>query len=108
MIGFTGCDHSDGGKYNEFAQCVTDSGAVFYGTEWCPHCKDQKAMFGDALEKIKFIDCDRNKLVCETEGITGYPTWKFSDGSSASGAQPLTRLGEITGCELPVEEKEAE
>jgi hypothetical protein len=33
------------GPFDEFAQCITDSGAVFYGTEWCSHCKNQKALF---------------------------------------------------------------
>ena len=28
------------------AERVADSGAVFYGASWCPHCQEQKAMFG--------------------------------------------------------------
>jgi thiol-disulfide isomerase/thioredoxin len=32
------------GKYDEFAKCLTDNGAKFYGAFWCPHCQAQKKM----------------------------------------------------------------
>jgi hypothetical protein len=40
-------------KYVEFAQCLSDKGAVFYGAFWCTHCKSQKQMFGaPAVKKL--------------------------------------------------------
>ena len=33
--------------------------------------------------------------------ITGYPTWKFADGTVANGNQTLEQLVEKTACELP-------
>ncbi|QQS59870.1 hypothetical protein IPN35_03305 [Candidatus Peregrinibacteria bacterium] len=94
--------HKNGtGPLAEFATCLTDSGAVFYGTEWCPHCKKQKAMFGDALGNVPYIDCDANRSTCQKEGITGYPTWKFKNGAVLSGTQPLSDLAKQTGCVLP-------
>ena len=30
------------GKYDTFAKCIKDRGAIFYGAFWCPHCQAQK------------------------------------------------------------------
>ena len=91
--------------YDDFAQCLADSGAVFYGAYWCPHCNDQKDWM-DNSSNIPYVECStpdgRGQIQeCADEGITGYPTWKFSDGTEASGAIPLVELAEKTGCELP-------
>jgi thiol-disulfide isomerase/thioredoxin len=34
------------GELDEFAECLKSKGAVFYGAFWCPHCQDQKKLFG--------------------------------------------------------------
>lgn len=91
-------DTTTTGALDTFASCLTEKGAIFYGTEWCPHCKNQKAMFGNSMKKVHYIDCDKNKKKCVEAGITGYPTWKFADGSSLSGTQLLGALAEKTGC----------
>lgn len=97
---FVGKDNGGGdGEYDAFAQCLTDSGATMYGTEWCSHCKEQKKRFGSSFEFVDYVDCDKNKDTCNAEGISGYPTWKIN-GESYPGTQQLTRLGELTGCEL--------
>ena len=87
------------GEFDEFATCLTDNGAIFYGTEWCGFCQQQKAMFGASMENVNFIDCDQNRDTCMSEGITGYPTWKIN-GQLYPGLQQLTRLSELTGCTL--------
>ena len=33
------------GELDQFALCLGDKGAVFYGAFWCPHCQNQKKMF---------------------------------------------------------------
>ena len=86
------------GILDDFAQCLTEKGAIFYGTEWCPHCKKQKKMFGNSVRYINFVDCDKEKDACATAGVKGYPTWKFADGTSLSGTQFLKTLAEKTGC----------
>jgi hypothetical protein len=106
LVLFTACDAniSDSGEQTEmdvFAACVTESGATFYGTEWCSHCKNQKALFGSSMSEIEFVDCDVSRVVCRKEGITGYPTWIFGDGSRVSGRQPLATLAEKSNCTLP-------
>ena len=91
------------GKYDDFANCLTDNGAIMYGTDWCSHCKDQKAMFGKSFDNVNFINCDKSKIACDSAGIRGYPTW-IIDGESYSGVQPLVKLSSLTGCVLPYNE----
>ena len=87
------------GKYNEFAQCLTEKGLTMYGTEWCSHCKVQKAKFGDSFQYINYTDCDKNPSECAVQGITGYPTWKINN-ESYPGIQSLEKLSQLSGCEL--------
>ena len=87
------------GEYDEFADCLSESGAVMYGTEWCGHCKDQKAMLGKSFDKVNFVDCDFARESCLVAGVGGYPTWVI-DGESYEGALSLERLSELSGCEL--------
>lgn len=86
-------------EYDNFAQCLTDNNFVMYGTEWCPHCKAQKELFGASFDKINYVDCDKQPEVCNAEGVTGYPTWKFN-GGVLSGTQSLAVLSIRSGCDL--------
>jgi hypothetical protein len=81
------------------AKCLTKKGVVMYGTEWCTHCQEQKREFGDAFRYVSFVNCDTNADACKLVGVDSYPTWIFSDGSNASGLQPLDLLAQRTGCE---------
>lgn len=99
-----GCGSQPASKYDALATCMTANGAKMYGTEWCPHCKDQKEMFGSSFSKIDYIDCDKNNSTCMEAGVTGYPTWIYADGSKTPGTQSLQKLAEKTNCELPSDE----
>lgn len=93
------------GVYDQFAQCIADSGATFYGAFWCPHCQAQKKMFGSSEKYLPYVECStpngQSQLqICIDEGIKGYPTWEFADGSRLSGEIELEVLAEKTGCEL--------
>jgi hypothetical protein len=93
------------GKYDDFAQCLKDKGAMFYGAFWCPHCQTQKLTFGKSAKKLPYTECStpdgRGQLqVCKDNGVTGYPTWKFADGTELSGEQSFETLAEKTQCEL--------
>ncbi|MEK7194844.1 MAG: thioredoxin domain-containing protein [Patescibacteria group bacterium] len=99
-------DNGKPGKYDAFAQCLTDKGAVFYGAFWCPHCQNQKKMFGKSEKLLNYVECSttdgRGQLqVCKDKNVTGYPTWEFADASRLSGEIPLENLAEKTGCVLP-------
>ena len=85
--------------YTEFASCVSLSGAKMYGTEWCSHCQNQKAEFGNSFQYVNYVDCDRNRNDCNKAGVGGYPTWVIN-GSNYPGEQRLGRLADLSGCEL--------
>lgn len=95
------------GKLDGFAQCITDSGAKFYGAFWCPHCQAQKRMFGNSEKLLPYIECStpdgQGQLeICKDAGVTGYPTWEFADGGERlSGEVELSVLAERTACTLP-------
>lgn len=89
-----------------FTQCLADSGAKFYGAFWCPHCQEQKKLFGSSEKYLPYIECStadgqQQLQICKDAGITGYPTWEFADGSRLSGEVALATLAEKTGCVLP-------
>lgn len=87
------------GEYDTFATCTNEKGLVMYGTDWCPHCQNQKALFGSSFENVNFVNCDFNEAECNTNGVTGYPTWKLGI-QKFSGVQSLEKLAALTGCEL--------
>jgi thiol-disulfide isomerase/thioredoxin len=86
------------------AQCLTDNGAKMYGASWCPHCAAQKKDFGDAFEKVTYVECaipgdpQDQTQPCKDAKIVGYPTWVFADGSRVSGEQTLEDLAAKAGC----------
>ncbi len=94
------------GKYDQFAQCLKERGAKFYGAFWCPHCQNQKKLFEGAYGYLDYIECStpdgKGQLdICNQESISSYPTWKFADGSVVSGEMSLSDLAQKTGCSLP-------
>lgn len=89
-----------------FATCLKDKGATFYGAFWCPHCQNQKKLFGKSQSKLPYVECSPpngkgQTQVCSDKKVDGYPTWEFADDSRESGELTLERLAEKTGCSLP-------
>ena len=82
-----------------------------YGAYWCPHCAQQKKLFGQAgFAQVHYVECDPNgensqAKLCLERKIDGYPTWVFSDGSRTSGETSLEDLAQKSGCQLPKETK---
>ena len=102
-----GCERDT--TYDNFATCLADSDVTFYGAFWCPHCADQKKLFGDSKDLLPYVECDPNgknsqATVCKNEGVKSYPTWKFSDGTVKNGVVSLEDLSELSSCPLPGEE----
>lgn len=94
------------GKYDTFAQCLEDQGAIFYGAFWCPHCQAQKKLFGSSAKLLPYVECSTangqgQTQACIDKKIASYPTWEFADGSRLTGEIPLVKLAEKTSCELP-------
>lgn len=94
------------GKYDDFAQCINDSGAKFYGAYWCPHCQAQKQVFGKSAKKLPYVECAKNQSeqtqVCIDQNVQSYPTWEFSDGSRVTGEQTFDELAAKTSCVAPI------
>jgi uncharacterized membrane protein len=67
----------------DLAQHLSDSGAVFYGAYWCPHCQQQKSTFGAAARHLPYVECTPHgrraprATECEAHTINNYPTWTF-------------------------------
>jgi len=105
-IYFAIMESSAPGKLYAFAECLKDKDAVFYGAFWCPHCQNQKALFGKSAKFLPYVECSspdgRSQLkICQDKKIDGYPTWIFADGERKSGEIALEELAEKTGCRLP-------
>lgn len=93
-------------KLDDFASCLKEKGATYYGAFWCPNCQKQEALFGNAKENLPRVECSTpdgkgQLLVCRDAKITAYPTWEFADGERLTGTQSLKTLAEKTGCVLP-------
>lgn len=89
-----------------FAACLGEKGATFYGAFWCPHCAEQKKLFGTSTKLLPYTECSTpdskgQTEACITAGIESYPTWEYADGSRTGGVQTLAALSEKTGCPLP-------
>jgi uncharacterized membrane protein/glutaredoxin len=90
------------------AEHLTASGAALYTAYWCPHCHEQKELFGrDATAKLKVIECapdgqNSQKALCEAKGIQGFPSWEIN-GQLDSGVKPLAKLAELSGYKGPID-----
>jgi|TARA_Y100000034_G_scaffold135589_1_gene208150 hypothetical protein len=95
---------SPASELDEFAQCLTENNAVFYGAFWCSHCNTQKSLFGDSIKKVTYIECStpdqRGQLpICVNEQIMSYPTWKIN-GEVYGGVLSINELSQLTGCKV--------
>lgn len=93
------------GEFDAFADCLTEKKAVFYGAFWCPHCQDQKAMFGRSAKRLPYVECSTpdgqsQNQTCTDKKVESYPTWEFADGSRETGTLSMSRLAEKTGCSI--------
>lgn len=85
------------------AEQLADSGALFYGASWCPHCQEQKRLFGASEDRLPYVECSpggpRGGVAssCVSAGVTTYPTWIFPDGSRVTAVISLRELAERVG-----------
>lgn len=85
---------------------LRESGAKMYGAHWCPHCQDQKELFGASARRLPYIECSPGRQgtpqsnECRAAGINIYPTW-IIDGQRLEEVLTLERLAEVTGFQPP-------
>lgn len=87
------------------ARHLKEIGAKEYIAWWCPHCHDQKLLFGkEAYKEVPYTDCapannpNAQKPECKAAGIQSYPTWIIK-GKTYQGAQSLEELAKVSGYE---------
>lgn len=85
---------------------LSERGAKMYGASWCPHCIEQKEMFGASARRLPYVECSTGPQgspqasACRAAGITLYPTW-IIDGQRFQEVLTPTRLAELTGFRPP-------
>jgi hypothetical protein len=88
------------------AKHLAASGVKFYGAYWCPHCADQKAMFGKAAGRLlPYIECDPRSpvgqpQVCLEAGVKAFPTWDIKS-QRYEGVLSLDELAQLSGYSPP-------
>jgi hypothetical protein len=94
-------------KLDNFARCLGDRGVKMYGAYWCPHCAEQKELFGEAFQFAPYVECgvagnrSAEQQVCKDAGIHHFPTWQFPPvGERVEAVIPLADLASRTGCPL--------
>lgn len=102
----------------EFAQCLNEKQAVFYGSATCSHCIQQKRDFGSAYKFLNYKECnphygsEQDVAQCEAVQVPATPYWVISpegkEPLKLRGRQTLQTLAQATGCSLPSQELEQE
>lgn len=73
-----------------------------YGAYWCPHCNNQKELFGASWKYVDYVECatPEGEKTCATAGVKLFPTWVFGDGTRTEGEMSAAQLAAKTGCKL--------
>lgn len=93
-------------KYDSFAKCLASKQAKMYGLYWCPHCADQKRLFGASFEYVPYVECairgsKEMAPECKAAGAKLFPSWQFGAEPPKEGVQSLQELSQKSGCSLP-------
>lgn len=84
------------------AEHLSSIDAKVFVSYTCPHCYEQKQLFGqEASSILNTIEChpdgeNAQPQLCEAAGIRGVPSWEIK-GELYPGVQPLERLAELSG-----------
>jgi uncharacterized membrane protein len=91
-----------GTPYQEaLARHLRDTGARFYGAHWCPACREQKRLFGNAADELPYVECDPNgpgarPELCAQANVRSFPTWTIR-GNRREGVTSLDTLATLSG-----------
>lgn len=92
------------------AKHLTATGAKKYGAFWCPHCFEQKQLFGkEAFKEVNYFECDPQgenpqREACIAAGIQSFPTWEI-DGKFYPGTKMLDELAKLSNYQTKDNEK---
>ena len=85
----------------KFAKFLSDNNIKMFSAYWCPHCHDQKQLFGKkAVKELSIIECaqdgkDNQYQLCREKQIEGFPSWEIN-GEIYSGVKDLNDLAIMT------------
>jgi len=85
----------------KFAKYLRANDIAMYTAYWCPHCHDQKQLFGkEAVKQLNVIECaqdgkDNQYELCREKEIDGFPSWEIN-GEIYSGVRDLNDLAIMT------------
>jgi hypothetical protein len=93
-------------RYDGFAKCLASKQAKMYGLYWCPHCLEQKEMFGKSFQYVPYTECaikGSHELApaCAAAGVKLFPSWQSAGNPPVPAVFPLETLSAQTGCSLP-------
>src|SRR3984885_15350888 len=103
---FMGVRYYQNHRYDSFAQCLASKQAKMYGLYWCPHCLEQKEMFGQSFRYVPYVECaikgsKEMPAECKMAGVKLFPSWQFGADPPKEGVLSLEALSDKTGCSLP-------
>jgi uncharacterized membrane protein len=85
------------------AEHLKDEGAVFYGASWCPHCQEQKRLFGASARRLPYVECSPagpnapQAPSCNIAGVQSYPTWVINGRTTVGEVLTLAQLADASG-----------
>ena len=85
----------------DFAKFLNENQIIMYSAYWCPHCHDQKQLFGKkAVKELTIIECAKDGInnqykLCEQKGIEGFPSWEINN-KIYSGTRDLKELANMS------------
>ncbi len=99
--------HYKNHKYDAFAQCLATKQAKMYGLYWCPHCIEQKEMFGESFHYVPYVECgikgskEMKRRNAKWRESSCFPVGSLAWISPKKEFLSLQALSDKTGCSLP-------
>ena len=90
-------------KIRALAEHLSEEGVLFYGASWCPHCQEQKRLFGASASRLPYIECSPagqnapQSPSCNRAGVQTYPTWVIDGRAIVGQVLSLAQLADATG-----------
>lgn len=85
------------------AEHLAKEDVLFYGASWCPHCQEQKRLFGASVSRLPYVECNLagpnapQSSACTRAGIQSYPTWIINGRAIVGQVLSLAELANATG-----------
>jgi len=90
------------------AEHLSAINAEFYGAYWCPHCQQQKLVFGASSARLPYVECSPNgrrgapSTDCLAANIHNYPTWVIN-GRRFERTLSARQLARYSGFRAPLD-----